>query len=224
MNELLKCDFITHYNREPNLPVSCTLILKSTRNTEFSLIDDDAMIYSLDDKDGVARYNNIDSLDVTVINYEKFITTLPPRVKNTGSIGSNICDLIVYTDDKNYFLLNELTDTKTYLLYEHERSGEKVEGKISKARRQLKQSLENIVDVPTIGMYIESFKIKQCCFFNKQAKYAPEELNATKAFNSLNAISSTGNSMSNPDIENLGFEYWEFYDNQTYFIISDSIK
>ena len=224
IKELLTRDFITHYNRIPSLPFNSTLIWKSTENTEFSLIDDDTIIYSLDDGRGVARYNNLDSVNVTVINYEKFITPLPPRVKNTGSIGKNICDLIVYTNDNAHFLLNELTDTQTNLLYEHERYGEKVEGKISKARRQLKQSLENIVDVPTIKNYIDNFKIKHCCFFNKQENNAPEELIATIAFNSFNTISLTGNYMSNPDIENLGFEYWEFYGNQTYLIHEDFSK
>jgi hypothetical protein len=211
MKRLLEQDFVSHYNREPNLPVKCIINRKSTRAKEFALKDDATMIY----ESGVAKYSNPRKANVAVINYESFITSLPPRVKNTGSIGKDICDLIVYTDNKVHFLLNELTDTGTAYLYVHKTYGRKTEGKISKARRQLKQSLENLIKVPSINSYIQTFSTKRCCFFSRQEN-APQEISATKYFNLPNTLFVDGNHVKNPDIENRGFEYWEFYGSQTY--------
>jgi hypothetical protein len=211
MKRLLEQDFVSHYNRLPNLPVRCSVNCKSTRAKEFALKDGAAMIYT----SGDAKYDNPRKVAVAVINYESFITSLPPRVKNTGSIGKDICDLIVYTDDHVHFLLNELTDTGTEYLHAHKTGGKKGEGKISKARRQLRQSLENLIKVPSISGYIQKFSTKRCCFFSRQEN-APQEISATRHFNLPNTLFTDGNHVKNPDIETMGFEYWEFYGSQTY--------
>jgi hypothetical protein len=115
-----------------------------------------------------------------------------------------------------------LTDTATYLLDEHETDGKKSEGKISKARKQLKLSLENLLNISGIRIYTDNYMFKRCCFFSKQKSNAPQEISATTDFNRSNTLSINGhlngNQMPNSDIENLGFEYWEFYGNQTYLL------
>lgn len=222
MKDLLENEFITRYNRNPENPVQVFVIAKSTQDKLFELKDDDKDIICNDL--GIARYANPNQIIVNVINYESFINSLPQRVQSSFT---KRCDLIVYTADKGHFLLNELTNTETKLLYEHETYGIKTEGKISKAKQQLKLSLENLLNVSEIKKYTENFAFKRCCFFSKQENNAPKEITAVENFNIFNTLSFNGiligNQMSNSDIEGLGFEYWEFYGNQTYLLQEVSI-
>jgi len=118
------------------------------------------------------------------------------------------CDLIVYTSDNQYFLLNELTET-------NKGKGKKE----AKAISQMLSVLQIIFAVPVISQFIQQHFIKQCCFFNKKAQ-SPKHINATDAFNRLLAFSAYGFRMKNSDIESFGFELWEFSGNQTYLLLN----
>jgi hypothetical protein len=79
MKSLLENDFIAHYNQNPENPVSVSVIIKSTQEKLFELKDDNIIIYS---NSGIAKYTNPKQITVNAINYENFISSLPPRVKN----------------------------------------------------------------------------------------------------------------------------------------------
>jgi hypothetical protein len=200
MKQLLEQDFICHYNRHKGLPVSVVVIQQTTNTGDFELNDDDVMVYS--SGQGVAKYKNPAFQTVNVINYECFINSLPKRVKNTDSIGKDICDLIVYTDKQ--LLLNELTDTNAQYNAK----------KRIKAQSQLQQSLHNLMAVQKISVFAYNHNVRHCCFFNKQAvKF--QGVIAQNAFNRQNTYSN-GFKIPNQNIANYGFEFWEFYGNQTY--------
>jgi hypothetical protein len=192
MENLLKNDFTSHYG----LP-SATVLIAHTRNAYFELKDDEVLIYPLNQ--GIAKYDNPRQLPITIINYDKFVTALPDNFQKN----KERCDLIVYSEQNKYFLLNELKDRKP------------VSKVRIKAISQLLASLKLILAVKTIKNYIDNFNVKQCCYCNKQSK-APPSIEATTAFSRVNTYSKNGFRMSNPDIESLGFELWEFSGTQTY--------
>jgi len=208
MKNLLEHNFVSHYG----LTVSVTVNVVSTTNTNFDLKDDMVLIYP--SGNGVAKYSNPSLKEVNVINYESFFKSLPQTFQNN----KDNCDLIVYTSDKQYFLLNELTNTKQEYVPDFTlKNGTLRTGKRNKAISQLKQTLEDISNVPDIDSLIKRHAIKHCCFFNAQA-HAPIGIIATVAFNRLSFMNPNGYKMSNPDIESYDFELWEFSGNQTYLL------
>jgi hypothetical protein len=228
MKDLLENDFINHYNRHPDLPVK-----KDEINVIHSIIED--VDFKIDDKTGkinsdcneiygIAKYSNPNKQKINIINYEQFIKSLPPRIKNTEDIGKDVCDYIVYSENRQYFLLNELTNTAPEFVYEYENSKGIQEGKLAKAQRQLAHSLESINNVPRINSYIQQFTTQQCCFFNSY-NIAITDINAEQAFNQLDELDeSEPSKLSNPEIEALGFEFWIYSGNQTYVLLSISVK
>ncbi|GLU52574.1 hypothetical protein Dfri01_20350 [Dyadobacter frigoris] len=195
---LLRNDFTAHYG----LPVSTTATISVNTNDVYFEIEDDAhreiQIHALDGS-GMAAYQNINGYDVTIINYDKFITGLPSLFQN----GIKRCDLIVHTANQNYFLLNELKDRKP-------------KSKVrNKSISQLLASLTMIMNVPAIITFANLHAVRQCCFFNKQSM-APPLISATTAFNRLSTAVTTGLRMPNPSIEAFGFEFWEYSGNQVY--------
>jgi len=213
MRDLLEQDFKNYYNL--NVSVSANVV--STNDLTFDLIDDVQIIYQ--SNNGIAKYANPQRNEVNVINYELFIDSLPDVFKR----GKEKCDLIVFTSNAQYFLLNELTDTESQYVLPFTNQRGKQEGKESKAKRQLKLSLTYLITVPTINNFIQQFPIKHCCFFSKQP-YIPQQINTThrlnaiQAFNQQNNITTNGVHLSDRDIENLGFEFWVFSGNQTYLL------
>jgi len=205
---LLENDFISHYGLVTNVTVNVV----STNALDFNLKDDSVLIYPLGN--GTAKYSNPNFKEVNIINYETFINSLPPSFQN----GREKCDLIVYTSDLSYFLLNELTDTQSGYISDFTLGNRTPRiGKRNKAISQLKQSLRDIFNVPNINSFIERHTIKHCCFFNKQP-HTPIGIIATTAFSRLSSIVSNGYKMSDSDIESFGFELWEFSGNQTYLL------
>ncbi|GAP71968.1 hypothetical protein SAMD00024442_21_9 [Candidatus Symbiothrix dinenymphae] len=208
MKKLLEQDFTYHYNKNKENPVTVVVLQQTTREIYFELIDDDIIVYHTD---GIAKYENQIEQNVYLINYENFINSLPPRVKNNFK---EVCDLIVYTD--KCFLLNELTDTHC----------DYIPKKRIKAQSQLLQTLHDLMAVEHIQRFINSHFIRHCCFFNKQT-FAPsspliingrkEKLSVTNVFNKQNTYSN-GLQIPNSYIEALGFEYWEFSGSQTYLL------
>jgi hypothetical protein len=206
METLLKNDFTVHYG----LPVSSiNNISKQTNITYFELKDDVNLIYTTIG-DGIAKYHNDNSLSVRVINYEAFIDSLPPVFTQNREK----CDLIVYTDSSQYFLLNELTDNLAKYVDPFLNSNGHQQGKRVKAISQLKSSLVDLTDVLAIKTFIDNFKERRCCFFNRKPN-TPSGIIAVTAFNRVNTISQNGFKMSNPDIETFGFILYEYSGEQT---------
>jgi hypothetical protein len=199
METLLNNDFTGHYG----LSVSTTVNIRLETTEPYFEIEDDVnketQLHTTVGS-GMAVYSNVNKYSVVVINYDKFVTGLSPIFQHKRKR----CDLIVYTDIiPQYFLLNELKDR---------RPKPKVK---TKAVSQLLVSLTDLMNVPTIHSFINSYSIKRCCFFNKQAT-APPSISATSAFNRFNTIAINGIKMSNPAIEAFGFELYEYSGNQVY--------
>ncbi|MDR0614507.1 MAG: hypothetical protein LBF82_00840 [Lactobacillales bacterium] len=203
MKTLLEQDFVTYYNKNKESPVVANVSVRATQADYFELKDDESLVYSKGQ--GVAKYDNPSRCNVSVINYEDFVKSLPNRVKNAVAVGRDICDLIVYSNE--HFLLNELTDTKP----------DYIPKKRIKARSQLLQTLQIILKVQSINQFANTHPVKQCCFFSQQPQTKLPDINVTVAFNRQNAYSH-GFKTVNRDIENYGFEFWEFYATQTYLL------
>ncbi|MDR0509947.1 MAG: hypothetical protein LBH06_02495 [Rikenellaceae bacterium] len=89
-----------------------------------------------------------------------------------------------------------------------------MEAKYAKARKQLVQSLKNIMNVPRIGQYINGFVDKYCCFFSNRA-IEMQDINALSAFNRLDYIDDGPFVLSCVDMENYGFQFRIYSGNQT---------
>ncbi|MDR3244951.1 MAG: hypothetical protein LBT50_00790 [Prevotellaceae bacterium] len=151
MKNLLGKNFVSHYE----LTASITVNVVSTSDKQFDLKDDDALVYPFGN--GIAKYENPTRKEVNVINYESFLKSLPQSFQQS----KKNCDLIVYTTDKQYFLLNELTNTSKNKSKKQE-----------KAILQMLQVLNDLLAVPSINEYIQQHKEKRCCFFNKNTSVA----------------------------------------------------
>ena len=199
MENLLKNDFTAHYG----LPVSTVTAISVHTNAPYFEIEDDEnreIALHVTIGNGMAKYNNRQRHDVTIINYDKFITAQP----HTFQEGKKRCDTIVYTNkNQQCFLLNELKDR---ISKSKVRSG---------AKTQLLVSLRLLMDVPSIESFVNAFIVKRCCYFNKQS-IAPIIINATTAFNRLSAITANGLQMPYPAVEILGFDYYEYSGNQKF--------
>jgi hypothetical protein len=211
MENLLRNDFTAHYG----LPVSMVADISVLTDAIYFEIEDDenreiALHFSANL--GVAKYKNVNKLEVTLINYDKFLTSLPAAFQQ----GKGRCDLIVYTNDSpKYFLLNELTDTALKYVEPYiNNRGAKI-GKRAHATLQMLSTLKVLTDVASVKVFINIFSIKQCCFFNKQST-APPSITATTAFGRFNSIAQNGLEMTNTDIEAFGFKYYEYSGTQTY--------
>jgi hypothetical protein len=193
METLLQRDFTAHYR----LDVSSIANISIQAAAQYFEIEDDqhreTQIHFTAGL-GMAAYSNRSSFDVTIINYDKFITSLPNAFQN----GRQRCDLIVYTNTNNrYFLLNELKDRKPN------------KNVRKKAKSQLLESLQCIMAVTAIRIFVNQYTIKRCCYFNKKA-ISPPSITAPSAFNRLNQLTLNGIQMSSPGIESLGFEFYQY--------------
>jgi hypothetical protein len=193
MENLLKNDFTAHYG----LPVSTVTNISMQTNEPYFEIEDDAdreILLHFTVGSGMAKYKNPHQYEMTIINYDKFITALPYSFHE----GKKRCDVIVYTNtSQEYFLLSELKDRQP---------DTKVR---KKAKSQLLASITLLMAVSSIKSFAHTFAVKRCCFFNKQP-IAPPLLTATTAFGRIGTISRNGLQMPNPDIEAFGFEYYEY--------------
>jgi hypothetical protein len=200
MKNLLEKDFVSHYSLSKYTPVNTI----STTDDTFDLVDDAKLLYPFDK--GIAKYDNPNKKEVNIINYETFFKSLPYLFQQ----GKKNCDLIVYTSDKQHFLLNELTDTN--------------KGKGSKrthAIKQMQQVLQDLSSVAKINSFIQAHSIKRCCYFNKKAQRPSNSIRAIDAFSRQPEIPKHGSKMlTNVEIDSflstLEFELWEYSGNQTY--------
>ena len=203
MEYLLKNDFTIHYK----LPTSTINDITITTSEDYFELEDDNGNIILHTKvgNGTAKYSNTHQRLMTIINYDKFFTSLSHKFQQ----GKKRCDLIVYSDDKKYFLLNELKD------------GSPRDDVKQGAIKQLFKSLQIIISVKSIHEFINEYDIKRCCLFNKQPETeVSEEINVVTAFNRQDKIDSSEISilLPHPDITSLGFEFLAFSGNQTYLL------
>lgn len=202
MEQLLRTDFTAHYGLStysaPNLCIQTSATYFEIEDT----VTKDVQIHTSQGL-GMARVANPGGIQITIGNYDKFVSEL----HHTFQHGRKRCDVLLTCDNTHYFILGELKDRNiTDQIRQQEVS--------DRAKEQLRQSLTTLKAVPTIQSYIDNKTHKRCCYFNKQSS-APSPITAVSAFNSLSNLFPDGFQMSNPDIEALGFEYWEYTGNQT---------
>lgn len=198
MENLLMNEFISHYN----LPApTLSDWFEKTEEVYFETEDTNSGELALHTArgGGMAKFNNPNALNMTVINYDKFITAMRDEPFKHQR---KRCDLLLTCNADLYFILGELKDRNPKGTV---RSG---------AGKQLLASLVTLTDVPEIKSYTDSKTVRRCCYFNKQSS-SPPVLNATTAFNRLSMTYPDGFKMSKPEIEILGFEFYEFTGEQT---------
>lgn len=201
MDSLLKNDFTSFHK----LPTSILNIRQDTVLPYFELEDIDTIITLSSIKDsGTAKYINANNLEVTIIDYDTFLTSLSHRFRQ----GKSRCDAIVYTKDKSYFLLNELKNRKIV----DENALEEV---LSKAISQMLKTLLLLKTVPAIESFINPFTQKRCCYCNKQSNNPSPIINAPNAFNRLNNLTPDGIEMEHSEINALGFQLFQYTGSQT---------
>lgn len=153
---------------------------------------------------GMGKFSNSDALEVTIFNYEKFITSIKSTTFQTGR---QRCDILLNSNDDKYFILGEIKD-RAIINSRYRKNVRKG------AKEQLLASIRTILVVPEITSYLINKNTKRCCYFNKQSA-SPAILSATTAFNRLPSFYPDGFQMSKPDIEAFGFEFYEYTGEQT---------
>jgi len=203
MENLLTNNLISHYALPD--PIITNWFIK-TQSIYFEIEDTNVgdIILHTTRGLGIAKFSNVDILNVTIINYEKFIKGIP-CVTFTNS--RRRCDILLYSKDNRYFVLGEIKNRSII----DRSSRQKVK---RKAKEQLLSSLQTILAVPAIMTYLTQKATKHCCYFNKQSA-SPAIINAPNAFNRLSNSYPNGFKMINTNIEQLGFEYYEYTGNQT---------
>lgn len=201
MDSLLKNDFTSFHQ----LPISILSIRQDTNFPYFELEDVNTILTLLTTKDsGTAKYSNPNNLEITIIDYDTFLTSLSHRFTQ----GKSRCDAIVYTQNKSYFLLNELKNRKIV----NENAFEDV---LSGAISQMLKTLKLIKTVPSINSFINSFTEKRCCYCNKQSNNPSAIIDAPNAFNRLNILVPDGIEMKHNEINALGFQLFQYIGLQT---------
>lgn len=197
MEALLRNSFTAHYG----LPVCTEPNLVLATNDSYFEIEDTAareIVLHTIPGHGMARFSNATTLNATVANYDKFVTSLPHGFQ----LGRKRCDIIVTTDADRYFIIGEIKDSPN------------ISNHRKKAKKQLVESLTTLLAVPQILALVNSKVVKRCIYFNKQPT-APATITAVTAFNRLPTLFTDGFKMSHPGIESLNFEFWEYLGEQT---------
>jgi len=203
MEDLLMINLVAHYS----LPTPATTNwFVQTAETYFEVEDTNAgeIVLHTTRGFGMGKFTNLDNLDVTVINYDKFITSIQDEQFKSGR---QRCDILLNSNDNRYFVLGEIKN-RTIINKNSRKSVRKG------AKEQLLASLQTILSVPEIVTYINPKIIKRCCYFNKQSA-SPVILSVITAFNRLPNFYPDGFKMSKPGIEALGFDFYEYTGEQT---------
>lgn len=208
MENLLTNNFIAHFNLPPSVLNNWFV---KTNSPYFEIEDTNTgdILLHTHRGTGMAKFSNRDNLNITVINYEKFITSIQDEPFKQGR---KRCDIILSCTTNRYFILGELKNRKL----ENENSEKKVR---KGAKKQLFSSLQTLMSVPHISAYINSKIEKRCCYFNRQPSPLIN-LTVINAFNRLSNIYPDGLKMSKPDIEALGFEFYEYTGTQTLTLVN----
>jgi hypothetical protein len=200
MEALFRIDFTTHYG----LPICTEPDLVITTKEPYFEIEDTItrnLVLHTNNGSGMARFSNPSLLTVSVVNYDKFMTSLPSHFE----AGLKRCDVVLTSQSQ--FIVGELKDRDIS-------KPKKKRSVRSGAKEQLLVSLTTLLAVPQIAALANSKNIKKCCYFNKQTN-APALLSATTAFNRLSTLFQDGFKMSYPEIERHNFEFWEYLGGHT---------
>lgn len=105
MVDLLRNDFTAHYGLpvcvEPNLVIQTSETYFEIEDTATKVITIHTIIGR-----GVARFVNPNASQVSIVNYDKFVTSLPNDFQN----GRKRCDILVYDDGRN-LIVGEIKDS-----------------------------------------------------------------------------------------------------------------
>lgn len=203
MEDLLTNHLVSHYNLPA--PTIVNWFIK-TDERYFEVEDTNTGEINLHTTRGLGmgKFSNPEALDITIFNYDKFITSI---LDEPFKSGRKRCDVLLDSNNNRYFILGEIKD-RNILNNNSKRNVRKG------AKEQLLSSLQTILAVPEIVTYSTPKAIKRCCYFNKQSA-SPETLTATTAFNRLPNFYADGFKMSKPDIEAFGFNFYEYTGEQT---------
>lgn len=191
-------DLIAHYGL-PTPNVSNWYLKTSEIYFELEDTTTKEILFHVQKGIGMAKFSNPSALDMTIINYDRFITSVPDEAFKKYR---ERCDVIVCSNNNSCFILGEIKDRQPKT---------KVR---SKAINQLYQSLATLLAVAGINNFVKAKLEKRCCYFNKQSS-SPAGLTATAAFNRLPGIFPAGFKMNSPKIEAYGFEFYEYTGDQT---------
>lgn len=196
MINLLKEQYISYLNgKKSHLPSfdGATLTLKAEVTSEvyFDIMDKQATICQPIGT-GSATYNNIDTKEITFIDYEDFINQLPPDLQK----GIKRCDFIAYDTNRSFFILNELSQSSTS------------KGKMNDARQQLHNTAFNLCETPDVKQFIDAFSMKRCVFSNKNRLISTPN-NIADAFSMIQDYLPYPIKLNYQPITKLGFELIE---------------
>lgn len=153
MEDLLRTYFTSHYGLSACTTTNITVV---TKEPYFEIEDTEAkeiMLHAARGR-GMANFSNPNKMQITVTNYDKYISNLPYSFQN----GRKRCDILVTSDNNRYFVLGELKNRDI--------SNRNSSRNIKKgAKEQLFQSLKTLTDVQEILDYINAKSIKRCCYF-----------------------------------------------------------
>lgn len=154
MKDLLEKDFMKHYS-----VVRTSSVHTATYNADFALKDEKACIACAKiGKDVACKIHEVVKFGckektATVIDYEGFINSLAGTDVGEGKK----CDNILYTSDKDKFVLNELTCSQAKYIEPYATREEDQLGKRATAMVQFNQTIDKLCAVPAIDTFIQSF-------------------------------------------------------------------
>ncbi len=142
---------------------------------------------------GQATYHNNNELNLRIINYEAFVNLF--TAAHIDKRGRSRVDFMVYDtgDNKTCFILNELTEGS-------------FKNKLSQARLQLQNTLNDLMKDAEIKAYILSFGKKQCIFSCRKEPEPSSPLGMADAFNMVRSIIPENSTFSARSIERFEFE------------------
>lgn len=220
MKSLLENDLPSYYS--VGRRCGCDEIL--TSRSEFDLIDSHEN-WVVDYRTGFASFCNNNSR-LSVINYESYIG------KYAGtkiSEGKSRCDFILTDkDNDNLIVLCEITSSiggveNLSLPITKKKKDDSMEilfplGKYQKVEQQLYQTLETLIQIPAVELYIAK-KRKKICLMAYLIKQAEDK--AVNAFNRSRIVEGEeagedGAQISFPQVEQYGFEYYRISHQYSY--------
>ena len=189
IEDLLTKDLIAHYQL-PDTEITPSHL----QDSYFELDDIDGQgLTQVSTGTGSAKFSNPKQLEITIIDYERFINAInnPIFQKDRGR-----CDLCCTADD--YFVLGELKTAKS----------RNIKDRRKEAKQQLLASLKTLNEVPQIATFISAKRKKCCCFFYKKPSDIAS-LSAVSVFNRINTYTNGSKGVA-PHITALGFEFYEY--------------
>lgn len=189
-----------------NLPSeSIKAPVETTELETFDLLD--KMETSVQPKGaGCVTYKNEKHYKLFVINYENYINSLPRNAQN----GVKRCDFLVFSENKNFFFANELSNSNNEF------------SKEAHAIKQLSQSIKTMFNCKELENEIKTYKERVCIFSNR--------IHTVKTPQGIADPFLTIPIMLNkqipakiediPEITELGFKYCK----SSYVILNDKIK